>query len=235
MIREAIILAGGLGTRLKPAVSDVPKSMAPVNGRPFLEYLLDWLIVEGISRVILSVGYKADIIRDHFGDRYQSVEMAYAMEEEPLGTGGGIRNAFRHAKGEEAFVLNGDSLFEVGLPEMFEFHREGEGLITIALRYVADAGRYGMVRTDHLHRIIGFSEKQQDAGPGFINGGIYILNRAFITGERFGDRFSIEKDCFETYYRDVVMLGFPSDGYFLDIGVPDDYNKAHDEFKRLKR
>lgn len=234
MISEAIVLAGGFGTRLQPVVKDVPKSMALVNGRPFLEYLFDYLVAGGIGTVVLSVGYKSVAIQEHFGNSYRSLKIRYAFEQEPLGTGGGIRNAFGLVEGPEAFVLNGDSLFRISLSEMQAFHTTGEGLLTLALRYLADTGRYGSVEIDFLHRVKGFTEKKEDAGPGYINGGIYILNKEFITGELFPERFSIEKDCFEKYCREYTMLGFAGEGYFLDIGIPEDYSKAQDEFKRLE-
>jgi len=233
VITEAIILAGGFGTRLQPVVSNVPKSMAPVHGRPFLEYLLDYLISQGIRKVVLSVGYKSQAIRDHFGPVYRDLDMAYAAETEPLGTGGGIRNAFRLTEGEEAFVLNGDSIFKVGLAEMYRFHISNQGFLTLALRHVDQTGRFGSVRLDQFSRIIGFAEKSETAGPGYINGGVYILRKDFILNEIFPDQFSIEKDCFELYFKDVTMLGFLSEGYFLDIGIPGDYERANHEFDRL--
>lgn len=234
MIREAIILAGGLGTRLRTVVSDVPKSMADVNGRPFLEYVFDYLIRYNIGKVVVSTGYKGDMISGYFGKKYRSLDLSYAEEKEPLGTGGGIRNAFRLIKGEEAFVMNGDSLFSINLEEMDKFHHSGHGLLTLALRYLEDTGRYGAVRLDISHRIKGFTEKKENGGPGYINGGVYILNKDFITGDFFEDKFSIEKDCFEKYYMDHSMLGFVADGYFLDIGIPEDYERAQHEFQRLE-
>jgi D-glycero-alpha-D-manno-heptose 1-phosphate guanylyltransferase len=234
VIREAIVLAGGFGTRLQPVVRDVPKSMAPVNGRPFLEYLFDYIISGGIGRVVLSVGYKSESIETHFGRRYRDLEIDYAKEIEPLGTGGGIRNAFRLTGGAEAFVLNGDSLFMVDLGEMERFHRSGNALLTMALRYLEDSGRYGSVRLDAMHRIRGFEEKNSTSGPGYINGGVYILNKEFMTGDLFPEKFSLEKDCFEKFCGHVSMLGFPSEGYFLDIGIPEDYEKANNEFGKLE-
>ena len=234
MISEAIVLAGGFGTRLQPVVNDLPKSMAPVRGRPFLEYLFDYLLAGGIGTVVLSVGYKSEAIQAHFGDEYRSLKVRYAFEQEPLGTGGGIRKAFGLVEGPEAIVLNGDSLFRISLPDMQAFHRAGGGLLTIALRYIQDTSRYGSVGIDFLHRVKGFEEKKDNAGPGYINGGIYILNKEFMTGELFPEKFSVEKDCFEKYCRDYAMLGFAAEGYFLDIGIPEDYAKAQDEFKELE-
>ena len=234
MITEAIVLAGGMGTRLRQAVSEVPKSMAPVNGRPFLEYLLDYLDKNGFGHVVLSVGFMNEQIREHFGERHKGIRLSYAVEESPLGTGGGIRKAFGMVGGAEAFAFNGDSLFLADPAKMFSFHETGAGYLTIALRYVEDASRYGSVKMDALHRIRGFAEKTAEGGPGYINGGVYILNKAFLTGTAFPESFSLEKDCFEQYYRDIPILGFPSEGYFLDIGIPEDYHRAQDEFRKLE-
>lgn len=234
MITEAIVLAGGLGTRLQPVVNGLPKSMAPVNGRPFLEYLLGYLARNGIRRVVLSVGYLHDAIRNHFGERFGTLELEYAVETEPLGTGGGIRNAFRRIRGDEAFALNGDSLFHLPLERMNDFHESGNGGFSLALRFLEETGRYGSVEMDATHRIKGFTEKKEASGPGFINGGVYILNKELLTGPLFPEKFSLEKDCFEQYYREIPMLGFSSEGFFLDIGIPEDYNKAQIEFARLE-
>jgi len=227
---EAIILAGGLGTRLRDVVSGVPKSMAPVNNRPFLEYLLDYLINQGISSVVLSVGYRHEIISGHFGDRYRNLSIQYAVENEPLGTGGGIRLAMWKVTGPKALVMNGDSLFRVNYRELLEYHLKKNADATLALRKMDDTGRYGRVVMNRTRRITGFGEKSPDAGPGYINGGVYVVGKHFLMEPEFRGRFSIEKDCFERYYHSSRMFGFPSGGYFLDIGIPEDYKKACDEF-----
>jgi D-glycero-alpha-D-manno-heptose 1-phosphate guanylyltransferase len=234
VIREAIVLAGGFGTRLQKVVNEVPKSMAAVNGRPFLEYLFDFLISQGITSAVLSTGYKSSIIHSHFKEKYKGLKLSYAVENEPLGTGGGIKNAFRKIDGEEAVVFNGDSMFVIDLVGMSALHKSENAAATVALRYLEDTMRYGTVKLDAIHRIRGFYEKKAGSGPGYINGGIYILNKAFITGSLFGEKFSLEKDCFEKYYKEMLMLGFPSKGYFLDIGIPEDYSRAQDEFGKLE-
>jgi D-glycero-alpha-D-manno-heptose 1-phosphate guanylyltransferase len=233
VIREAIVLAGGFGTRLQKVVNEVPKSMAPVGGRPFLEYLFDFLIARGITSAVLSTGYKSSVIHSHFKDKYKGLSLAYAVENEPLGTGGGIKNAFHKVIGEEAFVFNGDSLFIADLNGMALLHKKENATATLALRFLQDTARYGTVKLDAIHRIRGFHEKQAGSGAGYINAGVYILNKAFITGTLFNDRFSLERDCFEKYYREMLMLGFPCEGYFLDIGIPEDYKRAQDEFGKL--
>jgi D-glycero-alpha-D-manno-heptose 1-phosphate guanylyltransferase len=228
---EAIILAGGLGTRLQQIVSDVPKAMALVNGKPFIEYLLNYLRGQGITKFILSVGFKKETIRDYLKDQYKNIPVVYAVEEEPLGTGGGISHAFQLIEGENAFVLNGDSMFRMGLNAMTQLHEEKKADITLALRYLDETGRFGTVTIDEEKRITGFREKGAESGPGYINGGIYLIRKSFLLGQHFPPVFSIEKDCFEKSYRDQAFYGFPSRGYFLDIGVPEDFYKSQHEFR----
>ena len=231
---EAIILAGGFGTRLQKMVSDVPKSMAPVNKRPFLEYLFDYLVSQGVTKAVLSVGYKHEIISAHFGEQYKSLEIGYAVEPEPLGTGGGIRLSMWKIAEPRALVLNGDSLFRVDLEAMMDFHLKKHADATLALRKLDETGRYGRVSLNRTRRITGFSEKDELAGPGYINGGIYIIEKLFLMEPEFRGRFSIEKDCFEQYYPHSKMYGFPAGGYFLDIGIPADYKKAQHDFAGFK-
>ncbi|MCX6286358.1 MAG: nucleotidyltransferase family protein [Bacteroidetes bacterium] len=228
---EAIILAGGFGTRLQTVVNDVPKSMAIVNGRPFLEYLLDYLVKQGVSRAVLSVGYKRELIRDHFKNRYRTLELEYAVEEEPLGTGGGIRLSFWRVKGDRAVVLNGDSLFRIELPAFEKAHLAKKADVTLALRKLVNTGRYGRVTLNRQSRISGFEEKNENAGPGLINAGVYLMEKPFLMQPQFRGKFSIEKDCFEEYFGTAHMFGYPDEGYFLDIGIPEDYQKAQYEFK----
>ncbi|MCK9220430.1 MAG: nucleotidyltransferase family protein [Bacteroidales bacterium] len=227
---EAIILAGGLGTRLRTVVSDLPKSMALVNNRPFLEYLLDYLISQKISSVVISVGYKREIIMNHFKDRYKSLEISYAIEEEPLGTGGGIRLSLWKIKGARAFVLNGDSMFKVDYGAMMEQHLKRQADVTLALRKLDNTGRYGSVTLNRNKRIVGFTEKSEFPGPGFINGGVYILEKIVLMEPGFRGKFSIEQDYFEKYYLKSKMYGFPVSGYFLDIGIPEDFQNAQHDF-----
>ena len=227
---EAIILAGGFGTRLQEVVSDVPKSMALINQRPFLEYLFDDLITQGVEKVVLAVGYKHEIISGHFGERYKSLPIQYTVETEPLGTGGGIRLALWKISGLRALVMNGDSLFRLDYRAMMEFHLRKKADATIALRKLKDTGRYGRVSVNRIRRVTGFEEKGLSAGPGYINGGVYIIEKYFLMEPEFRGRFSMEKDCFEKYFTNSKLFGFPAEGYFLDIGIPDDYLKAQHEF-----
>jgi len=233
MIKEAIILAGGFGTRLQPIVADLPKSMALINGRPFLEYLLDYAILQGIGKVVLSVGYKRDLIINHFGDQYKSVDIDYAIEEEPLGTGGGIRLAFWKVTGKRAIILNGDSIFRVDYRDMVSHHLKTRADATLALRKMDNTGRYGRVVIGRNNRIVGFIEKGEKTGPGFINGGVYVIEKDFLMEPGFRGRFSIENECFGLLFKESKFFGYPSEGYFLDIGIPDDYKKAGHEFAQF--
>lgn len=227
---EAIILAGGFGTRLQPVVSNVPKSMAVIRDRPFLEYQLDYLIGQGTTKAVLSVGYKHEIIMNHFGSRYKSLEIEYAIENEPMGTGGGIRLSFWKIDGTRALILNGDSMFRFNFREMMDFHLKKRAEVTLALRKLKDTSRYGRVSMGRTGRIKGFSEKEPGQGPGFINGGIYIMEKKTLMEPEFRGKFSIEKDFFGSRYTTLKMYGFEAQGYFLDIGIPDDFKKAQDEF-----
>jgi len=228
---EAIILAGGFGTRLQAVVKDIPKSMALINDRPFLEYLLDYLLKQGVHRAVLSVGYKREVIQSHFKNLYRTMELDYAIEEEPLGTGGGIRLSFWRIRGDRAVVMNGDSLFRIDLKSFEREHLSKKADVSLALRKLSDTGRYGRVSINRQRRITGFEEKRENAGNGLINAGVYLIEKAYLMEPHFRGRFSIEKDCFEQYFGIDRMYGYPAEGYFLDIGIPEDFQKAQHEFK----
>jgi len=230
---EAVVLAGGLGTRLKHLLPDLPKSMAPVNNRPFLEYLFDSLIKQGIKKVILSVGYKHEVIIEHFKDKYKSLHIIYAVENEPLGTGGAIAYSFTFAAGDQVFVLNGDTLFPAVLKELEDIHFSKNASLTIVLRYLSDLSRFGSVITDKENRITAFAEKRQNAGSGYINGGIYLINKNLFSRNDISGKFSFEKDVMEKYLSTEKFYAIPSDAYFIDIGVPEDYARAQEEFAKL--
>jgi D-glycero-alpha-D-manno-heptose 1-phosphate guanylyltransferase len=233
MTEEAIILAGGLGTRLKEVVSDAPKSMALVNGRPFLEYQLDYLDRWGLNKVILSVGYHKEKIQDHFGGQYKSLQIVYAVEEEPLGTGGAILNALQYVEGFATFILNGDTYFDVNLQRLDDFRRIKEADICLTMRFEIDPARFGLLEFDNNNRITDFFEKPAGLEEGYINGGVYVVRRDYLL--RFGlpEKFSFEKDFLQKYYQTEEIYGMRCFSYFRDIGVPEDYQKAIDEFKRL--
>ncbi len=233
MTKEAIVLAGGMGTRLRTVVSDVPKPMAPVNGRPFLAYVLDDLLAQGIERVILAVGYKREVIVDYFGNHYRGMDLVYSVEEQPLGTGGGIHQAFDLVHGDRAFVLNGDTFFQVNLSEMYRFHGEKVCDMTLALKPMQDFDRYGTVKVDESsHRILGFEEKQHQAS-GLINGGVYLISQSLWGGLDLAEKFSFEKEILEGLYETRTFCGMVSDTYFIDIGIPTDYERSQHDFAAL--
>lgn len=226
---EAIILAGGLGTRLKAVVPDLPKPMAAVNGRPFLEYLLDYWVGQGIGRFILSVGYKREVIEKHFGARYKRAEVAYAVEQRPLGTGGGLLQALKRRREKGPFVaMNGDTFFEVDLQAMLDFHRRHGAEITIALREMEGNARYAGVTLDGQGRIASFDSHARTSGRALINGGVYVVEPAvFDMPAEPAASLSIEN---ELYPRLLSagrrFFGFLSTGRFIDIGIPEDYRRA---------
>jgi len=231
---EAIILAGGFGTRLQQVLIDLPKAMAQVNGRAFIEYLLNYLTGQGIKKFIFSVGYKKEVVQNHLGNQFKNIPVEYAIEDEPFGTGGGIKNAMKLAEGESVFVLNGDSMFRVDLQALNQLHADSKSDITIALRFLEDTERFGSVSIDEQRRIVGFKEKGIENGSGYINGGIYLINKSYLLSPIFPEKFSIEKDCFEKYFMHSRFFGFPSRGYFLDIGIPEDYYRAQNEFRTFE-
>lgn len=219
---EAIILAGGFGTRLSTVVSDVPKPMAPINERPFLEYLLDDLNEKGISRVILAVGYKKEIIKSHFKEKYKNIDIIYSDEDIPLGTGGAIKKALTLAENENIFIINGDTFFDVNLKEMYQFHKKNSSKLTLAIKEMEKFDRYGSLVLDK-DKIIKFEEKKYNE-KGYINGGIYLINKELLIEEK-KENFSFEKEILENKNLKIEKYGYKSEGYFIDIGIPEDYYK----------
>jgi D-glycero-alpha-D-manno-heptose 1-phosphate guanylyltransferase len=230
MIEEAIILAGGLGTRLRSVIKDIPKPMAEISGKPFLAYLIDFLGKQKIKRVILSVGYKFEVIKDFFGNKYKDIDIYYAIEETPLGTGGAIKNALSGIYGNEVFIINGDTFFDIDLKDFYNLHKSKNSKLSIALKYMNFTDRYGTVEIDENNKILAFHEKTQKYNA-LINGGVYLLNKFFFNSLTTQNRFSFEKDFLEKYYKNYEFYGFSFDKYFIDIGVPEDYNKAQKELK----
>jgi len=228
MIKEAIVLAGGLGTRLRSEVPDLPKCMALVAGRPFLEYVLDYLIHQGIQKVVLSVGYLSEAIGLHFEERYRSLTLTYATETHPLGTGGAIRLAMQDVTATEVAVLNGDSIFLANLQRQYQYHIVSGAESTLALHNMQKIERYGTVTLDSTGRILRFREKQS-LSEGHINAGVYIINVPRFREKNLPEQFSIEKDYFEAFVQQCHFAGFPASAYFLDIGIPEDYRRAQQE------
>lgn len=229
MMKEAIILAGGFGTRLQGVIKELPKPMAPVHNRPFLTYILDNLAAAGCEHVVLSTGYLHEKIEEYFGKNYGNLQISYAQEKEPLGTGGAIRYALTFCQTDELLVLNGDTIFKIDWQKFIQFHQQKNALLSIVLRQVDDVARYGSVTIDAQNRISLFAEKNSAAGKGLINGGVYLINKQIFNKYPQAQKFSFEKEVMEQLYKKESFYGWVSDGYFLDIGIPEDYARAEKE------
>ncbi|MFL5772217.1 MAG: HAD-IIIA family hydrolase [Flavisolibacter sp.] len=232
MISEAIILAGGLGTRLRETVPDVPKCMAPVAGRPFLSYVIDMMRMQGIERIIFSLGYKNEIITSYLQEQYPTLDYTIVVEQQPLGTGGGISLALQKCKTSNILIANGDTLFRINVAEMYQLHNEAMALCTLALKPMKNFDRYGVVETNDQHRVISFREKQFYP-EGLINGGVYIIQKETFLRFSVPEVFSFEKDFLEKYVNDKNIYGSIQNGYFIDIGIPEDFRKASDDLQRI--
>lgn len=229
-ITEAIILAGGLGTRLREAVPDLPKCMAPVAGRPFISYVIDALRMQGIQRFIFSLGYKWGVIEEYLQKFYPTLDYTSVIEEEPLGTGGAIQLALQKATSENVLIANGDTLFNVDVDTLRSTLSRAAAECVLALKPMKDFNRYGVVETNTENTIISFREKQYYP-EGLINGGIYLLNKKRFLSHDFSDKFSFEKEYLEKYYGTGKFFGVAQDGYFIDIGIPGDFQRAQDDLK----
>jgi len=226
-VTTAVILAGGLGTRLRGVVSDVPKPMAPVRGRPFLEHQMDFWLGQGIRRFVLAVSYKHEAITGHFGARYRAAELTYVVEETPLGTGGGLLLAARGLS-ETFLVLNGDTFFDVDLAALTDFHRARSSSWSFALFRSTDTARYMGMEVDADGRVTAL--KSASATPGkTVNGGVYLAEPAALaaSGYQAGQRASLEDDLFPGMMAaGCTLYGKVFDAPFIDIGIPDDYFRA---------
>ena len=230
VITEAIILAGGLGTRLKDAVPDLPKCMAPVNGKPFLSHVLDHLINEGITHFIFALGYKSEQIIEYISKEYPHILNKISIEDEPLGTGGAIRLACSHAKEKSVLIANGDTLFKIDVDELASFNTLSGANCTLSLKFLENFDRYGVVEINEDCAITSFKEKAFYAS-GLINGGMYALNVHKFLEEALPQKFSFEKDYLEAFYDKRRMFGIEQECYFIDIGISEDYERAQTELK----
>ncbi|MGX6565912.1 nucleotidyltransferase family protein [Cupriavidus necator] len=224
-MREAIVLAGGFGTRLRAVVSDVPKPMAPIAGRPFLEILLKRLAGKGFGRVILSVGFMAEKIISHFGNHFAGMEIAYVIEDHPLGTGGAVKAALAQCLDGHAFVFNGDTYVDLEIDELEACWQIGRVPVIVG-REVPDTSRYGRLLTSE-GRVMGFAEKGV-SGPGLINAGCYVLPRDFLENES-SESFSLEVDFISKQLDRQRFDLFVTRGHFIDIGIPEDFHRAQTE------
>jgi len=203
--------------------------MAPVAGKPFLHHLFDYLAAQGCQRAILSLGFRHEQVLEWLEQHNWPFAIDYVIEEAPLGTGGGIALAIHKAADNDVIVINGDTMFAVDLADMLLYHRLQQASATLALKEMFAFDRYGVVRTGEDGHISSFEEKQYRE-QGLINGGIYILNKEQLQAKQLPERFSFEKDYLEKYVGEHQFYGFQSDSYFIDIGVPEDYNKAQEDF-----
>jgi D-glycero-alpha-D-manno-heptose 1-phosphate guanylyltransferase len=228
---EAIVLAGGFGTRLATRLQGVPKPMAPVAGQPFLEILLTQLQRAGCSRVVLSVGHLHRAIQDRFGASFHGLQIDYAIESVPLGTGGAIRLALAQAREESVLVLNGDTFLQADYADMMRFHGAQGAAATIAVVHQPDIARYGGVVVEE-RRIVGFEEKGR-SGPGFISAGAYVLTQHLAWPPNLAEKFSIERDFFAPEIGRLRPAAYVVDGFFLDIGIPEDLDRAQTELAQF--
>lgn len=219
--REAIILAGGFGTRLRSVVSDVPKPLAPVAGRPFLAWLLDALERGGLRRVVLATGYLGEMVEAAVGPRHGALQVAYVREAAPLGTGGSLWAAMAATSGDRVFALNGDTWQAVDYAAMAGAAPEAD--LVFAVRPVEDRARYGSVVLED-GRLVGLREKGEH-GPGLVNSGIYLIRREILSKRPIAGAFSFEKEVLEKP-QGLDIRGFEVDGRFIDIGTPEDFSRA---------
>lgn len=236
--RLAVILAGGLGTRLRGVVSNVPKALAPVAGKPFLDWLLTMLRRKGVDRVLLLLGYGAEKIMAFVGDGDKwNVKVAYSLEEELLDKAGALRNALPLIDERSFFFLNGDTLLDLDYDEMLSFHLSKKAKLTIAVRPWKDLSRVDPVKVDENSKVISFGEKNippESDGFWLINGGVYVVEREIVE-ELPLRRLSWEAAVIPKLVENGVVYAYKSSGYFIDIGVPEDYFRAQKEIPEILR
>ena len=234
----ALILVGGLGTRLRPVYAEGPKALAPIQGKPFLAYLLKMLADHGLSRVVLCLGHRASQIKQWLADQSLAdqsfgLDLRCSYEDEPLGTAGALGLAYsRYARGERVLAMNGDSILRLSLAAMWELHSRSAAEATLALAHVPDTSRYGSIAVDDQGWVTSFSEKSTERNPGFINGGVYLFEPSVMDRVVKDRNVSIEREVLPAQLA-RGLLAFKSDGYFIDIGVPQDLARAQSELRAV--
>jgi NDP-sugar pyrophosphorylase family protein len=228
----AVILAGGVGSRLRPVVSDRPKGLAEVNGQPFMVFLLNQLAAAGAQRVVFSTGYMADQVEAAFGSEHRGMSIHYSHEATPLGTGGGLRLAAAMVASRTILILNGDSYCQVDLNAFLGDYVGGDRVPVMLLARQADTSRFGRVECDPEFRIMAFQEKGEHAGAGWVNAGIYAVERVIVEAIPYGRPVSLERDVFPNWIA-RGLRGFPCEGRFLDIGTPESYAQVETFFSAL--
>lgn len=228
---KAIVLCGGLGTRLGTLTRDMPKPMMMVAGRPFLSYVLDQLAAAKVDEIVLAVSYHWQKIEAVIGHQWQGIKLSYSVEDTPLGTGGAIRQAMQQGGMAEALVLNGDTLFQCDVDALLRFARERCADIGMILNAVPDAARFGRVNCDQAGRVIAFQEKGVRA-PGLINAGVYYVKASVFDGAP-GPAFGFEQEILMKRISRLAIYALPTDAYFIDIGIPEDLARAQHELPAL--
>lgn len=223
------ILAGGLGTRLRPVVGDQPKALAAVAGRPFLTILLEWLAQAGAQRVVLCTGYRGDLVRQELGQRFGPIDLVYSREERPLGTAGALRLAYPLLDSNLVLTLNGDSFCQVDLAAMVQWRAAQAAPALMLLTWAKDAARYGQVELDPDGAVTAFREKQPQGGPGWINAGVYLLERRLLEAIPLGREVSLEREVFPAWVG-KTLYGYAGGERFLDIGTPESLAQAQGFF-----
>ncbi len=226
---EAIILAGGRGTRLRSITGELPKPLAPIGGRPFLDLMLVRMRrFSRFRRVVLSVGYGADKIIERYkgkGIEEFGFDIEFAEEKDLLDTGGAVRFAMEFVEGEEFFVLNGDTFVDLDFGELWDFHKSHGGNWTVLVKEVEEGKRYGVVDFDSSGRVKGFVEKEEGCGRCFINAGVYIFSKCLFERVPIGSKVSLERDLLPSFIKEKGYV-FPFSGLFFDIGTPESYLMA---------
>lgn len=225
-IKTAVILAGGLGTRLQSVLIDLPKPMAPIGNRPFLYYQMKWLCKFGIDRIILSVGFKYESIQSYFGDDFEGTKIEYRIEKELLGTGGACFQCLKYAD-EDILLINGDTFFPIDLEKFVANHIHSKAVVSIAMKEIFKSDRYGTVQV--YEGIITEFEEKKFIDKGFINGGIYALSKKCFDNYDLPQKFSLELDFLQKYTQELSIQGHCFEDYFIDIGIPEDYSRGQIE------
>jgi D-glycero-alpha-D-manno-heptose 1-phosphate guanylyltransferase len=224
---EAIILAGGLGTRLKYLLNDLPKPMADIKGYPFLHFIFKYLTTQQINSVILSVGYKHESIQNYFKDNYLGIKIQYVIEDSPLGTGGAIKKALEKTI-DEVVIINGDTFFPISIKQLQYDYNASKADLQISLKPMIDFDRYGTVEINNEKIITSFIEKKY-CKQGLINGGIYYTSKDLIEKLPAKEKFSFENDFMQVENKNFKQCASVFENYFIDIGIPEDYTRAQIE------
>lgn len=235
MIKEAIILVGGLGKRLQPVVKDIPKPLADVRGKPFLWYILQKLLRENMERIILSAGYKPELVEEFILKYFIEKNIRIIVEKKPLGTGGALKKSITFVNNDFLYLLNGDSFFDINMKKFEEdSFRIGKFDISIALCEIKNPSRFGIVEINENNKVLDFKEKVIAKNKKYINTGIYILNKKVFEKKlkNFSEKFSFEKDILENKELKLKIIGIPYKANFIDIGIPEDYKRANRFFQK---